>query len=102
MRPAQVEGIRTMRWQHDGLDHQIPAVFHAAWQAPDGRFGLVLANWTTEPQDVAVSDDRLGAAVTQHVSARSLDAQTRQTSNGELSVTLPALSCVLLAAAPAP
>ena len=40
MQPAQVGEVRTMRWQHDGKDHQIPAVFHAAWQAPDGRLGL--------------------------------------------------------------
>lgn len=96
MQPAQVGEVRTMRWQHDGKDHQIPAVFHAAWQAPDGRLGLVLANWTTETQEVAVSDSRLGPTVTQHGSARSLDSQTRQTSSGELSVTLPALSCTLL------
>ena len=96
MRPAPVDGIRTMCWQHEGDDHNIPAVFHAAWQAPDGRFGLVLANWTAEPQEVAISDARLPAAVTQHVSQQGLHAQTRQTSNGELSVTLPALSCALL------
>ncbi len=96
MQPARVGEVRTMRWQHDGKDHQIPAVFHAAWQAPDGRLGLVLANWTTETQEVAVSDSRLGPTVTQHGSARSLDSQTRQTSSGELSVTLPALSCTLL------
>ena len=96
MQPAQVGEVRTMRWQHDGKDHQIPAVFHAAWQAPDGRLGLVLANWTTETQEITVSDSRLGPTVTQHGSARGLDSQTRQTSSGELSVTLPALSCTLL------
>ncbi|MBI2503445.1 MAG: hypothetical protein HYW07_09490, partial [Candidatus Latescibacteria bacterium] len=41
--PATVNGIQTLRWQHGGHDHQLPALFHAAWQAPDGRFGLVLA-----------------------------------------------------------
>ncbi|HCN08395.1 MAG TPA: hypothetical protein DIT01_10715 [Lentisphaeria bacterium] len=96
MQPAQVGEVRTMRWQHDGKDHQIPAVFHAAWQAPDGRLGLVLANWTTETQEITVSDSRLGPTVTQHGSAPSLDSQTCQTSSGELSVTLPALSCTLL------
>ena len=96
MQPAQVGEIRTMRWLHDGKDHQIPAVFHAAWQAPDGRLGLVLANWTTETQEITVSDSRLGPTVTQHGSARNLDPQSHQTSNGKLSVTLPALSCTLL------
>ena len=53
MHPAQVEGIPTMRWQHGGRDHQIPAVFHSAWRAPDGRMGVVLANWTTDTQRCA-------------------------------------------------
>jgi len=94
--PAPIEGIRVMRWQHAGRDHSIPAVFHAAWQAPDGRFGLALANWTAEPQQVTVCDERLGAAVTQHVSARSLETETRSPRGGELPVRLPPLSCALL------
>jgi len=95
MRPARVEGIRTVRWQHGGRDHRIPAVFHAAWQAPDGRLGLVFANWTGEPQEFLVSDGRLGPRVTQYVSARSLHERTREDAGPELSVALPPLSCAL-------
>ena len=98
MHPASVQGVQIRRWQHEGRDHQIPAVFDAAWQAPDGRFGLVLANWTTEPQEVTVSDTRFGSLVTQHVSARSLESQSCEPGSSELAVTLPALSCVLLEA----
>jgi hypothetical protein len=95
--PARVEGIRTIRWQHDGKDHQIPAVYHALWQAPDGRLGWVLANWTTEAQIVSVCDARLGDQVTEHVVGRTATSRLRQISDGRLQVELPPLGCLLLA-----
>jgi hypothetical protein len=95
-RPAALEGVRTMRWQFERRDHQVPAVFHAAWQAPDGRLGLAFANWTTEPQTLTVVDSRLGERAVLHVAgpettARAVDA-------GRVAIALPALSCALLEA----
>ena len=95
--PARVEGIQTLRWQHSGRDHQIEAVFHSAWQAPDGRLALVLANWTQVTQEVRVADPRLGTRVTQHTSAKQLAKQSRVPRNGSLAVNLPPLGAVLLA-----
>ena len=71
-------------------------MLHAAWQAPDKRFGLVLANWTGQEQEVAVDDPRLGPEVRQHVSAEGLETKTLVVDAGRLSVKLPPLSGVLL------
>jgi len=97
MRPAAVTGIPTMRWQHGGRDHQIPAVFHSAWRAPDGRLGLVLANWTTEAQQMRARDARLSVPVRQYVSGAERICETEGASDsGEVIIELPALSCALL------
>ena len=85
-----------MRWQLGGNDHQIPAVFDGAWQAPDGRFGLVLANWTTCLQKVMVNEPRLGERVMERVSDGEIRSSLRETEGGDLNVVLPPLSCVLL------
>ena len=49
-RPVQTAGIKIVKWESEGLVRKIPAVFHSAWQSPEGRFGIVLANWTNEAQ----------------------------------------------------
>lgn len=98
MAPVQIEKIKTMQWQYGDRDHQIPAVFHAAWQSPDGRFGLVLANWTKEHQEVDVSDPRLGDKVIQHISSQKMEPSVRSVTGQRLEVSLPPLSCTLLEA----
>jgi hypothetical protein len=60
-KPGIVEGISVIEWKHDGKAHAIPAVFHAAWEALDGRFAVVLANWTDKPSRVRLRDARLGS-----------------------------------------
>jgi len=70
-------------------------VAHAAWEAPDGRKALILANWTTEPRTVTIHDARLGDAV--QVSASDAETVTQSSSEGSLSVTVPKLGCVLVA-----
>ena len=96
LRPADVQNIEIIRWQEGNQEHHIPAVFHAAWQAPDERVGIVLANWTTETQKVCVVDDRLGDGVLASVSADSLDSEVLSSTNGSLMITLPKLSFILL------
>ena len=39
-------------------DHAVPAVVHRTWRGPDGRLGIVLANWTDEAQSFDVDDAR--------------------------------------------
>ena len=68
--PASAAGIQTVRWQHGGHDHQLPALFHAAWQAPDNRFGLVLANWTTQEQEVILPRPASATATLHSVNAK--------------------------------
>ncbi len=96
--PAPIDGIRTVRWQEGGKDHQIPAVFHAAWQAPDGRIGLALANWTSEKQEVSIADPRLRGAVGEHISTGAIASRERTAAGDPLVVALPPLSCALLEA----
>jgi hypothetical protein len=95
--PAQVSGIRTVGWQDGGKHHQIPAVFHSAWQAPNGRVGWVLANWTTEIQKVTLADSRLGDEMTQYVSASGrIERSSLAGVAGALEIAVPPLGCVLL------
>jgi hypothetical protein len=96
LRPADVQNVSIIRWQQGGHEHQIPAVFHAAWQAPDGRVGIVLANWTTETQEVCIVDERLGDKVLVSVSADSLESRMLSSTNGSFVITLPKLSFILL------
>ena len=96
MPPARVEGIRTIRWQRGGTDHQIPAVFHEAWQEPDGRLGLVLANWTEEAQEITIVDSRLGDEVRVCISAQEASDVRQSVAEDGLQVFLPPLSCALV------
>lgn len=96
--PSRVEHIKTISWQYEGRSHNIPAVFHCAWQAPDGRVGVVLANWTSDPQRVRLSDVRLGANVTQYVSGEMLERKSRRIHGNAISLKLPQLSCALVEA----
>ncbi len=102
LRPAEVSEIKTVSWTHEGRAHHIPAVFHAAWQAPDGRMGVALANWTTRRQTVRVRDGRLAATqsgrVQTHVSGRRLRTLDASFNQGAVEVSLPPLSCALLVA----
>ena len=95
-RESQVEGIRVIRWQYGSREHQIPAVFHSAWQSPNGHFGCVLANWTTEAQKARVKDVRLGSQVIQHTSAAKLTSVTWEVSQDGLVVEIPPLGFALL------
>jgi hypothetical protein len=85
-----------MHWQYGSREHQIPAVFHSAWQSPNGHFGCVLANWTTEAQKARVKDARLGSQVIQHTSAAKLTSVTWEVSQDGLMVEIPPLGFALL------
>jgi hypothetical protein len=71
-------------------------VFHAAWQAPDGRLGFVLANWTAQRQALTLTDGRLGKQVTVTTSGKKLSRKSVPVKRSRLAVTLPPLSCVLV------
>lgn len=96
LKPVQMEGIKTVHWENGRQVNDIPAVFHSAWQSPDGRFGAVLANWTTETQVITLADARLGKQVTESTSADEVKTASRQVEGGSLSVSLEPLSCVLI------
>jgi hypothetical protein len=95
--PADVTSA-TMEWRHDRLFHEVPAVFHAAWQGQDGRFAVVLANWTQQPQDVTIHDARLTDTVQVHVAAPAVTSGTQAVANGSLTLQLPPLSCTVVEA----
>jgi hypothetical protein len=97
LHPAAVDGVRIMRWQYGGRDHAVPALFHAAWQAPDGRFGVVLANWTNGAQQATVSDVRLGDHPVAFVHATDTSFRQLATRDGSVVLSLPPLACALVA-----
>ncbi|MHB1356123.1 MAG: DUF6259 domain-containing protein [Anaerolineae bacterium] len=95
-RPAIIEGIQVISWEQGQRMHRIPAVFQGAWQAPDGRYGLVLSNWTNETQQVVVRESRLGAQVTCITSARELAQTQLAAEDGAIRVSIPSLGAALL------
>ena len=94
--PAPIDGIETVRWQYDGRDREVPAVFHAAWQSPAGALGIAMANWTTRQQKVTIVDPRLGPRVTVHTAGPTPATDSINTTDSGASVTLPPLTCVLV------
>ena len=99
-RPAGVEGAEIVEWEGASRMNRIPAVFHAAWQAPDGRAGVVLANWTGAPRKVSVIDERLGRFRDIHTCGSKTSARriTLPRARARMDVTVPAFGCTLLAA----
>lgn len=95
-KPGRVRDVQTVRWSDGKREHSVPAVFHALWQAPDGRLGVVLANWTTEAQTVTIEDDRLPAEVFCHVSGRRLTSVSMSGRPGERTLAMEPLSCALV------
>lgn len=95
-RPAEAAGIRVVHWESEGEAHKIPAVFHSAWQSPQGKFGIVLSNWTKETQTVILSDLRLGTEIAESISAQAVKTRQRPVKRGKTSVHLPPLSCALI------
>jgi hypothetical protein len=95
-RPAEATGIKVIHWENDGQLHKIPAVFHSAWQSPQGRFGIILANWTNETQAVSLSDSRLGKQIAESISTQDVRTRSRQANLGKVPVSLPPLGCALV------
>jgi len=94
-RPAEVAQIPTVTWEAQSRVYRVPAVFHMAWQAPDGRFGVVLANWTERKRQVTLADARPGDRVIIHSAGEQLTRRTRKHA-GSMTVTIPPLGCVLV------
>jgi hypothetical protein len=96
LKPARLDGIKTVHWENGRQVNDIPAVFHSAWQSPTGGFGAILANWTKETQVISMADSRLGNKVTESVSANDVKTVSRDVNRGKLSVALEPLSCALI------
>ncbi len=98
LRSTEIGGVETMTWESNARMNRIPAVFHAAWQAPDGRPGIVLANWTNKPRKIAVADARLGKQPILHVAGSRLTSRhlTLRRSGASTDITVPPLGCVLM------
>jgi hypothetical protein len=95
-RPAAATGIKVVHWETDGQVHKIPAVFHSAWQSPQGSLGIVMANWTKETREVTLSDSRLGGEIVESISAQEVMTRPRRLNQGKINVSLPSLSCALI------
>jgi hypothetical protein len=99
LKPSQVDGIKTVHWETGRDVHDIPAIFHSAWQSPTGRFAIVLANWTGETQVVSLTDQRLGTLVAESTAAGQVKTVSRMVNGTRFSLALPALSCTLIESA---
>ena len=98
LRPAVVQGIKRVEWAGRQRQNSIDAVFHSAWQSPDGSLGIVLANWTDETHQLTVKDSRIkpGSAITVHFSERTERVlQTKYHVDGQ-DVAIPAHACVII------
>jgi hypothetical protein len=73
----------------------IPAVWHSAWEAPDGTLGYVLINWTGTAQPVRLSLARPGGELAL-VSAEGRTPLPRAGASGQASLTVPPRSAVLV------
>jgi len=94
--PAEVTDVATITWEWNSHVYRVPAVFHAAWTAPDGRHGVVLANWTDRRQRVQLTDSHLGEHATMHVSGKKITRRRIVLKDGTATVSIPALGCVLV------
>jgi hypothetical protein len=54
----------------------MPAIFHARWQAPDGRVAIALANWTTEQQAVTLAAESVSAPARVHLHGDRSESRT--------------------------
>ena len=93
--PATVS-CETITWDWQDRTNHVPAVFHAAWQSPEEHFAIILANWTDAPQEVTVTDERLGEQVRMTIAGRTLTEEQMAVNKGMVTMTLPALSCVMV------
>ncbi len=96
LKPVQIDGVKTVTWERESRVFRVPAVFDATWQSPDGRLGVILANWTEHRQRVELNDTRLGSSVTVHTSGRRLTHKSSEVTQGRVAVTIPPHSCVLV------
>jgi len=96
LKPSNVRNINSLKWQDKGLYHQVPAVFHSAWQSPTGEIGLVFTNWTNKEQQISLYDKRIGSSVLLSISAKKDKKMTKSVENGHLNLSVPSLSCALV------
>ena len=99
LHPAEITHIKMVEWEYHNRLNRIPAVFHAAWKAPGGSVGIVLANWTASDQTLSVKrhPSQAGREMTLHISSTGI--QSRRVSlddQAEMTVEIAALSCALL------
>jgi hypothetical protein len=99
LRPAQVNGIKTIEWEHEGHKNSIPNVFHSTWQAQNGQIGYFLVNWTHKRARVQLTDEHLPLAnqgdITLYVSGKNLHQKNISPADQSITISLPPLSCVL-------
>jgi len=95
-RPPDLQ-TQTVGWEYHGQQRHLPAVAQAAWQAPDGRYGLVLANWTAQEQSVTVTDPHLAGSCVIHAGGSQAPVPYERHRGDRHALRLPPLSCVLVA-----
>jgi hypothetical protein len=99
LRPANIADIPIEAWEYNGKHHKIPAVFHSAWQAPDGRKGFILANWTDRDQNIVIKDPVIydtGAQIRLMIFGKEKTIETLDSTLSQVEIQLPPLSCAVV------
>jgi hypothetical protein len=98
MRPAQVSNIERVKWSYGWRSNDYTAVFHSAWQSPDGRHAVILANWTDQEQCVTVSDGRFDSTRKLTLTACGKEATEELISYDPdgVKMNIPALGCAII------
>ena len=97
LRPIPVNGVRNVAWTLDNEAHDIPALEHGTWQAPDGRVAIAVANWTDQEQP-ATLDLRAfaGRSATWHVARNGVVVESSIETGREVPLALLPHTCALL------
>lgn len=95
-KPSDIWGIKIINWQENNRVHNIPAVLHAAWTTQDGRFGIAVANWTGQAQNIAVNDVRLGSSVRVSVATDKIRSFIKESGAAEFELNMPPLCCMIM------
>ena len=99
LRPPKVKTQR-VEWSWGEKNNSLDAVFSAAWQSPEGRLGVVLANWTADEREVTVFENRLetSSELTVYMAGEKVESYKTAYDGTSLSLKIPPFGCALVTA----
>ena len=93
-RPPIVSEVSRLTWKdRRGKEHSYDAIFYSAWNTPDDKYGIVLANWTSEAQTCVVDSEKVSEGILYTYANGKTVNQVGK--DGTVTITLPPNSCAL-------